>query len=77
MDDQVERIPLAAIEENAIPRDRAALDAEGGYQFPANQTPWQEIQRTLVGELETGAVLENAVKYQRIAQTMGIPRDNH
>ena len=28
MDDQVERIPLAAIEENAIPRDRAALDAE-------------------------------------------------
>ena len=28
MDDQVERIPLAAIEEDAIPRDRAALDAE-------------------------------------------------
>lgn len=63
--------------EEEIARRRAALDAEGGYQFPANQTPWQEIQRTLVGELETGAVLENAVKYQRIAQTMGIPRDNH
>lgn len=63
--------------EEEIARRRAALDAEGGYQYPANQTPWQEIQRTLVGELETGAVLENAVKYQRIAQTMGIPRDNH
>ena len=63
--------------EEEIARRRAALDAEGGYQYPANQTPWQEIQRTLVGELETGAFLENAVKYQRIAQTMGIPRDNH
>lgn len=28
MDDQVERIPLAAIEENAIPRDRTGLDGE-------------------------------------------------
>ena len=45
--------------------------------YPAHQTPWQEIQRGLVGELETGAVLEPAVKYQRIAQTKGIPRDNH
>ena len=50
---------------------------DGGYRYPESQTPWQEIQRSLVGELETGAVLEPAVKYQRIAQTKGIPRDNH
>ena len=55
----------------------AALEAAGGYRYPDHQTPWQEIQRGLVGELETGAVLEPAVKYQRIAQTKGIPRDNH
>ena len=54
-----------------------ALAAEGGYKFPDHQTPWQEIQRGLVGQMETGAVLENAVKYQRIAQTKGVPRDNH
>ncbi|WP_304278640.1 hypothetical protein, partial [Caulobacter segnis] len=42
-----------------------------------SQTPWQEIQRAVVGQLETGAVLEPAVKYQRIAQTKGLPRDNH
>ncbi len=60
-----------------IDRRRAALRAAGGYHYPAHQTPWQEIQRGLVGELETGAVLEPAVKYQRIAQTKGIPRDNH
>lgn len=56
---------------------RAALEAEGGYPYPASQTPWQEIQRALVGQMESGAILEGAEKYQRIAQTRGIPRDNH
>ncbi|ADG10481.1 PRK13017 family protein [Caulobacter segnis] len=56
---------------------RKALEAAGGYPYPESQTPWQEIQRAVVGQLETGAVLENAVKYQRIAQTKGLPRDNH
>ncbi len=65
------------IDDTELSQRRAALEAAGGYKFPAHQTPWQEIQRSLVGELETGAVLEPAVKYQRIAQTMGIPRDNH
>ncbi|MDP3549271.1 MAG: IlvD/Edd family dehydratase [Novosphingobium sp.] len=56
---------------------RAALEAAGGYPYPASQTPWQEIQRERVGQLSTGAILEGAEKYQRIAQTRGLPRDNH
>jgi dihydroxy-acid dehydratase len=56
---------------------RAALAAAGGYRYPASQTPWQEIQRAVVGQMNTGAILEGAEKYQRIAQTMGLPRDNH
>ncbi|MET0238342.1 MAG: IlvD/Edd family dehydratase [Sphingobium sp.] len=56
---------------------RRVLEAEGGYRYPASQTPWQEIQRTVVGQLNSGAILEGAEKYQRIAQTMGLPRDNH
>ncbi|WP_097092073.1 IlvD/Edd family dehydratase [Novosphingobium sp. Chol11] len=56
---------------------RAALRAEGGYAYPASQTPWQEIQRALVGQLDKGAILEGAEKFQRIAQTQGLPRDNH
>lgn len=56
---------------------RRALAAAGGYKYPASQTPWQEIQRAVVGQLETGAILEGAEKYQRIAQTKGLPRDNH
>jgi dihydroxy-acid dehydratase len=65
------------VDDAELARRRRALDAAGGYQYPGHQTPWQEIQRGLVSELETGAVLEPAVKYQRIAQTKGIPRDNH
>ncbi|KQN25657.1 dihydroxy-acid dehydratase [Sphingomonas sp. Leaf33] len=56
---------------------RRALEAAGGYAYPASQTPWQEIQRAVVGQMGTGAILEGAEKYQRIAQTMGLPRDNH
>jgi dihydroxy-acid dehydratase len=56
---------------------RAALEAEGGYAYPASQTPWQELQRSVVGQLGTGAILEGAEAYQRIAQTRGLPRDNH
>ncbi len=56
---------------------RRTLDEDGGYPYPAAQTPWQEIQRRFVGQLDTGAILEGAEKYQRIAQTKGLPRDNH
>ena len=56
---------------------RAALYAAGGYAFPASQTPWQAIQRERVGQLETGAILEGAETFQRIAQTLGLPRDSH
>ncbi|HVZ29572.1 MAG TPA: IlvD/Edd family dehydratase [Asticcacaulis sp.] len=57
---------------------RQALEAAGGYKYPASQTPWQEMQRAVVGQMGTGMVLENAVKYQRIAQVgNGVPRDNH
>ena len=56
---------------------RAALQRHGGYDYPAHQTPWQEIQRGLVDEFSEGMVLKPAIKYQKIAATKGIPRDNH
>ena len=31
----------------------------------------------MVEQLEAGMVLDPAVKYQRIAEKFGIPRDNH
>lgn len=60
-----------------LDRRRAALQRRGGFQFPASQTPWQEIQRGMVDQLADGMVLKPAVKYQRVAQRSGVPRDNH
>jgi len=77
------RIDLAKGSANVLISDedlaerRRALTEAGGYAYPRSQTPWQEIQRATVGQMETGAILEGAEKYQRIAQTMGLPRDNH
>jgi dihydroxy-acid dehydratase len=51
--------------------------AMGTFRIPKSQTPWQEISRKNVGELSEGMVIKDAVKYQKIAQTMGIPRRNH
>src|SRR6185503_5808159 len=47
---------------------RAALQKRGGYHFPKSQTPWQEIQRSMVDQLSDGMVLKPAVKYQKVAQ---------
>ena len=60
-----------------VAKRRKELETAGGYAYPASQTPWQEIQRAHIGQMGTGMVLENAVKYQKIDQTKGIPRDNH
>jgi dihydroxy-acid dehydratase len=43
--------------------------------IPENATPWQEIYRSTVGQLDTGAVMELAVKYRGVARKT--PRHNH
>jgi dihydroxy-acid dehydratase len=65
------------IDETELAARRRALVESGGYAYPQSQTPWQEMQRAVVGQLNTGAILEGAEKYQRVAQTRGVPRDNH
>lgn len=67
----------ALVSAEELERRSQAIQTEGGYQFPASQTPWQEIQRTNVDQFDNGMVLKPAVKYQRLAQTRGVPRDNH
>ncbi|GHH26682.1 dihydroxy-acid dehydratase [Sphingomonas glacialis] len=69
------RVDLLVSEEE-MARRRGALAALEQTLAPPSQTPWQEIQRGIVGQFDTGAVLEPAVKYQRIAQ-LGLPRDSH
>ncbi|MCG6120657.1 MAG: dihydroxy-acid dehydratase family protein, partial [Blastomonas sp.] len=58
------RIDLRAATANVLISDeeiaerRAELEAAGGFQYPVSQTPWQEIQRSVVGQMSTGAILE-------------------
>jgi dihydroxy-acid dehydratase len=65
------------VSDEELARRRTALDAQGGYKYPASQTPWQEIQRGMTDQLAGGMALKPALKYQRVAQTMGVPRNNH
>ena len=48
---------------------------EGTPPVPENHTPWQEIYRDSVGQLDSGAVLEAALKYRKVASRT--PRHNH
>jgi xylonate dehydratase len=64
------------VSEAELAQRRTALEKQGGYQQPPNQTPWQEIQRGMVDQLAAGMVLKPAVKYHGLAQK-SVPRDNH
>ena len=59
------------VSEDEIIRRRA----EGLPPIRPSQTPWQEIYRATVGQLETGACMEPAIKYRGVAQKL--PRHNH
>lgn len=65
------------VTDDEITRRRAELQNDGGYHYPKHQTPWQEIQRSMVDQFSEGMVLKPAVKYQDVAHTSGVPRDNH
>jgi dihydroxy-acid dehydratase len=65
------------LSEEELAARRRALEQAGGHPVPPSQTPWQEIQRSMVEQLGEGMVLRPAVAYQRVAQTAGVPRDNH
>jgi dihydroxy-acid dehydratase len=65
------------IPDEELHQRRAELQGHGGFKVPPSQTPWQEIQRSMVDQLSEGMVLKPAVKFQKVAQTFGVPRDNH
>jgi xylonate dehydratase len=48
---------------------------EGLPAVPPSATPWQELYRSTVGQLDSGAVMEMAVKYRGVAAKT--PRHNH
>src|SRR5438046_1699965 len=65
------------ITSDELKKRHAELKAKGGFAYPANQTPWQELYRSTVGQQATGACMELATRYHNIAGTIGVARDNH
>nr|WP_315250448.1 IlvD/Edd family dehydratase [uncultured Duganella sp.] len=53
----------------------AKRKAEGIPPVPASQTPWQQLYRSTVGQMETGACMELALEYRNVGQTLA--RHNH
>lgn len=62
--------------EDELQERRKALEVRGGYTYPPHQTPWQELYRLNVSELDEGAVLKPACKYRCINDN-SLPRNNH
>lgn len=65
------------ISDAEVKQRHADLMANGGFKYPKNQTPWQELYRDTVGQQATGACLEIATRYRDLAGTIGVARDNH
>lgn len=64
------------IEASELEARRTRLAEQGGYRYPGHQTPWQEIQRSMVEPLDRGMTLAPATKYRDVARQHP-PRDNH
>lgn len=65
------------LSEDELDKRRKEMEDKGGFPVPESQTPWQEIFRREVGQLDGGMILRGAVKYQKVAQLWGVPRHNH
>jgi dihydroxy-acid dehydratase len=73
------RIDLSRRRVDVLIGDKELKQRRDEWQPPKidHQTPWQEILRSQVGQLETGACLEPATLYLDIIKTKGNPRHSH
>ena len=67
------------LSEQEIHQRRQRLPPEGSLppQVPANHSPWQQIFRSTVGQLDSGGCLELALRYREIGSIEAVPRDSH
>lgn len=64
-------VPMEELAERA-----RVFEAQGGYDAPESQSPWQALFREKVGRFDQGMILQDADQYQDISRK-GLPRDNH
>ncbi len=64
------------VDADVLAERKATLMAQGGYQVPDSQTPWQQYFREKVGRFDQGMTLQDAPNYQDVARKSH-PRDSH
>ncbi len=64
------------IDDAELEKRQAELAANGGYESPESQSPWQQYFRELVQPFDEGMTLRDAPKYRDIARK-SVPRNNH
>ena len=64
------------LDDTVLNARRAALDEAGGYPYPPSQTPWQELHRQTVTQLDEGMTIELATRFRRTSE-QGVPRNSH
>lgn len=63
------------VDDDELRQRREGISA--ARNVPEDQTPWQRQYRNSVGQLSTGACLEDAVGFLGLARKMGVPRHSH
>ena len=73
------RVDLNSRQVDLVLSDEELSARRAAYQPPVfeNQTPWQEIYRSMVGQLDKGACLEPATFYARVIDHNRVPRHSH
>lgn len=71
------KVDLLVPEPEIESRRKQLLDNNGGYKIIESHTPYQDIFRREIGPLSEGMVFKKATKFQRVAQKVAMPRDNH
>lgn len=73
------RIDLNARRVDVMISDDEIAARRAAYKPPVleNKTPWEEIYRSMVGQMGTGACLEPATQYINVLETRGESRNNH
>jgi len=59
------------------PAELERRKSEPSLAIPESQTPWQEIYRSHVGQLDTGGCFDFATNYRDVLRQRGEPRDSH
>jgi dihydroxy-acid dehydratase len=72
------RIDLTKRTADILISDEELAERRRSLKLPEiiSQTPWQNIYREHVGQLDQGAVFEQTTRYQRVSD-LSVPRDNH